>query len=152
TPRRMSDRWRCAGAGGASKAGGTGWPFSTINCMVRCIMRFFEKPKYMITATIKIGAPKIVRKTIPTSGITIAGISSLDFARSASVSWSPIVKLKCRFCFFLIARSISLSGVEAGETVAVATGALAVGDCVGAWAKERAARAVQEMQTMKYVL
>ena len=83
--------------------------------------------------------------------ITIAGISSLDFARSASVSRSPIVKLKCRFCFFLIARSISLSGVEAGETVAVAAGALAVGDCVGACANEPAASAIQQMQTINDV-
>jgi len=66
------------------------------------------------------------------------------------------VKLKCFFCFFLIDRSISLSGVEAGETVGVATGTLAtgtlvVGDAVGACANKPVASAIQQMQTMNDV-
>ena len=42
---------------------------------VRCIMRLREKPKYMITATIRTGAPKMVMKTMATSGMTASGTS-----------------------------------------------------------------------------
>ena len=59
-----------------------------------------------------------------------------------------MVKLKCLFCFFLIDRSISLSGVAAGEIVAVAAGALMIGEAVGACANEPAASAIEQMQTM----
>ena len=70
----MSERCRCAG-GGFSRASGTGCPFSTINRTVRCNARVFEKLKYRITATMKIGVPKIARKTIVTIGIAIQGTS-----------------------------------------------------------------------------
>src|SRR5437762_7736134 len=76
TPRRMSERCRTAGVGGASKGGGIGWPFSAIIGIVRCIMRFLEKQKYMMTATISTGAPKIVNIVLAAIGKRDSGILS----------------------------------------------------------------------------
>jgi type IV secretory pathway TrbL component len=48
-------------------------------------------------------------------------------------------------CFFLIACSILLAGVEVGEIVAVAAGALASGEAVGACPNELNASAREQM-------
>jgi len=61
------------------------------------------------------------------------------------------VKLKCLFCFFLIDRSISLSGVAAGEIDPVTAGALIVGEAVGTCANEPAASAIEQMQRISNV-
>jgi hypothetical protein len=61
------------------------------------------------------------------------------------------VKLKCRFCIVLIDCSISLCGVEAGEIVADAAGALVIGDAAGACANKPAVSAIEQMQTMNDV-
>src|SRR5882672_6466245 len=88
--------------------------------MVLCIIRFLEKPKYMINATIKTGAPKTANITTATIGTTMAGMSSpspeCEICPDSSPSFPSIVKLKCFLCFFSILCCQSLCAVGAGET------------------------------------
>src|SRR6266404_7910271 len=90
--------------------------------MVLCIIRFLEKPKYMINPTIKTGAPITAIMTTATIGITSPGISSLPREceicpdSSPVASSLPMTKLTCFLCFFSIFCSQSLCAVGAGET------------------------------------
>src|SRR6266550_8846934 len=92
--------------------------------------------KYIITATMRTGAPKTVSITIATIGNTICGMSSSPWPMS--LSWPSIVKLKCRLVLCLIDFSRSVSAVALGETLGIgetdAAGLIAdwgatLGDC-----------------------
>src|SRR6266850_175423 len=88
--------------------------------IVLCIIRFLEKPKYMINATIKTGAPKTANITTATIGTTMAGMSSpspeCEICPDSSPSFPSIVRLKCFLCFFSIFCCQSLCAVGPGET------------------------------------